>query len=134
MDRSEIRDKDSFFSGKQSLNCRGRLLMLDKPLVMGILNVTPDSFYDGGKHSSTDHFIKHVQKMLNEGADIIDIGAVSTRPGAGLVSAAEEQERLFPVLEKLREAFPDIVISIDTFRACSAREAVRNGDDIINDS
>ncbi|MFO8087090.1 MAG: dihydropteroate synthase [Bacteroidales bacterium] len=124
---------DSFFKSHQSLNCRGKLLSLEKPLVMGILNITPDSFYDGGRNYTHHQSLVHARQMLQEGADIIDIGAMSTRPGAAIISEEEEKSRLLPVLESLREEFPDAVLSVDTFRATIARMSVDAGADIIND-
>ena len=105
----------------------------DRPLVMGILNLTPDSFYDGGSHNNTDDVLKHCEKMLTEGADIIDIGAFSSRPGAEIISVDEENQRLLPYLAEIRKRFPNIIISIDTFRKDVAKNALENGADIIND-
>ena len=103
-----------------------------KPLIMGILNLTPDSFYDGGKYIKITQSIKHVEKMIKEGAEIIDIGAVSTRPGANEISVEMEKKRLFPVLEKIKKYFPNTYLSIDTYRYQIAEEAVKIGIDIIN--
>jgi len=83
------RDKDTFFSRKESLNCNGKLLTICKPLVMGILNITPDSFFDGGKYYSDEKWLSQTKKMLSEGADIIDIGAISTRPGSKEITENE---------------------------------------------
>jgi dihydropteroate synthase len=102
-------------------------------LVMGILNVTPDSFYDGGQFNSEEKWLEHAHEMIDEGADIIDIGAYSTRPGASDISAEEEENRLIPAIRSVRKAFPAIMISADTFRADIARKAVEAGADIIND-
>jgi dihydropteroate synthase len=125
--------KNTFFSPQKSINCSGKLLTFEKPLVMGILNITPDSFYDGGKHSGMAGILNHVSKMLNEGADIIDVGAISTKPGATDVSFEEERDRLIPVLENIKNKFPDSIISIDTYRSQVARIAVDKGAHIIND-
>lgn len=133
MDRTEIRDKDTFFSAKQSLNCGGKLLMMDKPLVMGILNVTPDSFFDGGRHTSEKALLERAGQMLKEEADILDLGAMSTRPGAAFVSEEQERSRLLPAVESIRRAYPQAIISVDTFRAEIAEQAVEAGADIIND-
>lgn len=103
------------------------------PLVMGILNVTPDSFYDGGQYTSEDLWLERVGKMMEEGADIIDIGAYSTRPGAVHISAEEEGERLIKVVKSLKKNFPRVVISADTFRAGVAELAVGAGAHLIND-
>jgi dihydropteroate synthase len=103
-----------------------------KPLIMGILNLTPDSFYDGGKHTNITKSIKHVEKMIREGADIIDIGAVSSRPGASEISLEIERKRLFPVLEKIKYYFPHIPLSVDTYRYQIAEEAIKVGVNIIN--
>ena len=105
----------------------------DRPLVMGILNLTPDSFYDGGSHNNTDDVLRHCEKMLTEGADIIDIGAFSSRPGMEIISAGEENRRLIPYLIEIKKRFPETIISIDTFRKEVAHNALENGADIIND-
>lgn len=105
----------------------------ERPLVMGILNLTPDSFYDGGSHHNIDDVLKHCEKMLTEGADIIDIGAFSSRPGSEIISVEEENSRLLPYLIEIKKRFPDTIISIDTFRKDVAKNAIDNGADIIND-
>ncbi|WP_118951462.1 dihydropteroate synthase [Taibaiella helva] len=115
------------------LNCKGRLLAATQPLVMGILNVTPDSFYTKGRENNPgDHLLK-AGKMLEEGAAILDIGGMSTRPGAQVISAAEETDRVVPVIALIRQHFPEAFISIDTYRAAVARAAVEAGADMIND-
>lgn len=116
-----------------SINCRGTLLSLETPVVMGILNVTPDSFFDGGKYNSNDACISQAEKMLNEGAAIIDIGGYSSRPGADFISSYEELKRVIPVIEKIHKYFPEAILSIDTFRANVALEAVNAGASIVND-
>jgi dihydropteroate synthase len=103
------------------------------PWVAGILNITPDSFYDGGDYLSENEQLKKSEQMISEGADMIDIGAVSTRPGAAGVSLSEEQERLRPVIDKIRYHFPDVLISVDTSRSEIARMAIGQGADLIND-
>ncbi len=103
------------------------------PLLMGILNVTPDSFFDGGKYTSDTEWLIHTKQMIDEGADIIDIGACSTRPGAVDVSEEEETSRLIKVITSVRKQFPEILISADTFRASVAQKAVDAGANIIND-
>ena len=99
------------------INCRGTLVNLTSPKVMGILNITPDSFFDGGKYIDADSILRQVELMLNEGADFIDIGAASSRPGAKEVSEEEELKRLLPALELVLKNFPQAIISVDTFRA-----------------
>jgi dihydropteroate synthase len=126
-------DKNTIFSAKQSINCRGKLISLNKPLIMGILNVTEDSFFDGGKHNSEKQWLLHVEKMLLEGADIIDIGAASTRPGAKLISKKDEISIIERVLRSVRREYPEIIISIDTYYADVAKISVEHGADIIND-
>lgn len=106
---------------------------MSRPKVMGILNVTPDSFYDGGKYSSSEEVLKQVEKMLNEGASFVDVGAYSSRPGALDISEDEERSRLLPVLEIVFKEFPDILVSIDTFRSKVALEAVEAGACMVND-
>jgi len=115
------------------MNAGGRLIDLSVPNVMGILNITPDSFYDGGKHHTVDAALHHADQLLSEGADILDIGAYSSRPGAAPVSPEEEIARLVPVVEAISARFPEAVLSIDTFRADVARAAVAAGAHIIND-
>jgi dihydropteroate synthase len=118
---------------KRTINCGGNLMDLSTPVVMGILNVTPDSFFDGGKLRNDDDLILQAKKQLDEGASILDLGAVSTRPQAGTVSEAEELGRLIPAVQKVRAAFPEACISVDTFRASVARRAVEAGANMIND-
>ncbi|MEE4196029.1 MAG: dihydropteroate synthase [Bacteroidales bacterium] len=126
--------KDTFFSRKLTINCRGELLDLSVPRIMGILNITPDSFYDGGKYSDPMHIIGRVEQMFNEGCDILDIGAYSSRPGAKNISEKEEIERLSLVLEGIRKHFPDAILSVDTFRAGVAEHVIQHFEaDIIND-
>lgn len=117
----------------KQLFCNGRVLNLDSPVVMGILNVTTDSFFDGGKYLSIDNQLRRVEQMLDDGAAIIDIGAISTRPGAKEISRAGELERLLPSVKAVRRHFPDCYISVDTYRPLIARAMVENGADIIND-
>ncbi len=119
---------------KHSLNCNGKLLDLSMPKIMGILNITPDSFFDGGKYLTENQLLMQTQKMLLEGADIIDIGAYSSRPGAKDVPTAEELKRLDFALKIIRKKFPDICISVDTFRSDIAKFVVENYNvNIIND-
>ena len=117
----------------KTLNCRGRLVVLNRPLVMGILNLTPDSFFDGGKFNSTDAALKHAAQMLEDGGDILDLGAYSSRPGANDIPEEEELNRMIPALEAIVSEFPDALISIDTFRSGVAQKALEVGAHIIND-
>lgn len=115
------------------INCRGALVDVSEPKVMGILNVTPNSFYDGGKFHQQDAALRQAEKMLSEGADFIDVGACSTKPNAEFVSEAAEISRLKPVLEAIAKEFPKALISVDTFRAAVAEMAVKEGAAIVND-
>lgn len=115
------------------LNFSGKLVSLDSPLVMGILNVTEDSFYDGGQYRTAEAIVKRAGEMLSAGADIIDIGAMSTRPGAADISEQEEINRIECAVRLVKERFPEAVMSVDTWRASVARAAVQNGADMIND-
>ena len=116
-----------------NINCNGNLIDLSTPKVMGILNVTPNSFYDGGKHKEINSIIHQVDKMLSEGADFIDIGAYSSKPSAEFVSEEEEIKRLVHIIKELVETFPTIILSVDTFRANVARASVENGVAMVND-
>lgn len=116
-----------------TINCHGKLIDLTSPKVMGILNVTPNSFYDGGKHSDDKSVLSQVEKMLLEGATFIDIGAYSSKPSAEFVSEDEEVERLIPVIQLVLKHFPETLISVDTFRAKVAKAGIENGACIIND-
>ena len=109
------------------------MLDLSSPVVMGILNITPDSFYDGGKYPTTGNALIQAERMISEGAAIIDVGAVSTRPDAIEIDEKEEWSRLKAVLPVLRNKFPETIISVDTWRSSVAREAVACGADMIND-
>jgi len=116
-----------------SINCKGKLIDLEIPKVMGILNITPDSFYDGGSYKNERDLLNQTEMMLSDGATFIDVGAYSSRPGAKNISVNEECERLLPVVELLVKNFPEILLSIDTFRSKVAQEAVNAGAAIIND-
>ncbi len=116
-----------------TINCLGKLIDLTSPKVMGILNVTPNSFYDGSKHSDEKSVLVQVEKMLKEGATFIDIGAYSSKPSAEFVSEVDEIERLVPAIQSVLKHFPDTLISVDTFRVKVAKEAIENGACIIND-
>lgn len=126
-------DKDTFFQTKTTLNIGGKILDLSKPKVMAILNITPDSFFSGSRFSDDEEIFKQVSAFLKEGASIIDVGAYSSRPGAEDVSEREELNRLIPVVKLLTTEFPDIILSIDTFRGKVAAEAIKAGGHIIND-
>ncbi len=117
----------------QSINAKGKLLNFEKPVIMGILNLTPDSFFDGGLHNQIELAIQKASQLINEGVDILDIGAYSSRPGAPLISSQEEIDRALPTIEALHKLYPDILISIDTFRADVAEAAIKAGAHIIND-
>ena len=116
----------------QTVLADGRVLNYDKVLIMGILNITPDSFYENSR-TAIEEVVAKAGQMLADGADILDIGGESTRPGSEAVAAEEEQARVLPVVKALRKAYPDAVISIDTYRASTARLAIEAGADIIND-
>lgn len=116
-----------------TINCNGRLIDLSEPKIMGILNTTPNSFYDGGSSESMDIILKKVEKHIADGADILDIGGYSTKPGAEEVSEEDELMRTIPVIEALIKKYPELIISIDTFRGSVARAAINAGASIIND-
>jgi len=116
-----------------TINCNGKIIDLTIPKVMGVLNLTPDSFYDGGKYSSQKEILLYTEQMLIEGASFIDIGAYSSRPGAIHISEDEELERLLPNLELIVREFPEILISIDTFRSKVADRCISAGACMIND-
>jgi dihydropteroate synthase len=116
-----------------TINCKGTLIDLKKPKVMGVLNVTPDSFYDGGRYKDEASILKQTEKLLYEGATFIDLGAYSSRPNAPYISEEEELKRILPVVDLLINNFPDIYLSIDTFRSKVARRCLENGAAMIND-
>ena len=116
-----------------NINIRGKLFDLSKPKVMGILNLTPNSFYDGGVHNEINNIENHVNMMVEDGMDILDIGGYSSKPGAKNISVDEEMTRVIPVLKHIRKIFPDLVISIDTFRSKIASISLDEGADMIND-
>lgn len=115
------------------LRCGSRLVSYDRPAVMGILNATPDSFYDGGRYTDEATIVERAEQMVREGADIVDIGVVSTRPGAVLLSPDDEARRLVAAVAAVRRHLPEAVISVDTCYALPARAAVEAGADIVND-
>jgi dihydropteroate synthase len=116
-----------------TINLNGNLMDLSKPKIMGILNVTPDSFYDVGIFDSNKKILDHVEKMLNDGADIIDVGGYSSRPGAKEVKLKDEIKRVVPTIELIKKEFNETTISVDTFRSEVALQAVNSGASIIND-
>lgn len=129
-----MNDKITKLSYSGTINLQGKLISLRKPLIMGILNLTNDSFFDGGKYiNNVEKAVNHAKEMIDDGADIIDIGACSTRPGANLVSKEEELEQLIPVIREIRKQFPETIISIDTVWAEVAKETINEGANIIND-
>ncbi len=116
-----------------TLNCNGRLLVIDKPLVMGIINATPDSFYEGSRFSGTDKILVQAEKMISEGADILDIGGQSTRPGSEQVSEDTELSRIIGSVEAIHQKFPEIIISVDTYYSTVAKKCIYAGASIVND-
>jgi len=115
------------------INSRGHFFSFDRPAIMGIMNVTPDSFFDGGKYQGLSAILEHCDKMVSEGADILDLGAFSTKPNSFIISEKEEMERIIPTLKAIRKEFPKVLISIDTFRQNIAYQSIEEGADIIND-
>lgn len=116
-----------------TINCKGKLINISSPKVMGILNITPDSFFDGGKYKNETDILHQVEKMLLEGATFIDVGAYSSRPGAKHISEEEELQRIVPIIKLLVHHFPEILISVDTFRSNVAQKTIEAGASIIND-
>ena len=116
-----------------AINCKGQIIDLSTPKIMGILNITPNSFYDGGKYSLENNAISQVEKMLKEGATFIDIGAYSSKPNAEFISQEEELIRIIPVVKSILKEFPEALLSIDTFRSSVAQECLNNGAALIND-
>lgn len=121
------------FSTNKTLNVQGRLVDLTIPKVMGVLNVTPDSFYDGGRYLSESSIVERTEKMLRDGADFIDVGGYSSRPGAEDVSESEERKRTTVAISAIAKSFPGTIISVDTFRSTVATAAVEAGASMIND-
>jgi dihydropteroate synthase len=118
---------------KSTINCKGKLIDLSEPIIMGILNVTPDSFFDGGKYDNVKAMLNQAEKMIINGATIIDVGGMSSRPGAQIISVKEELSRVVPIIEQIKVHFPNVIISIDTVQAKVARQSVIAGASIIND-
>ncbi|MDQ3190114.1 MAG: dihydropteroate synthase [Bacteroidota bacterium] len=125
--------KDTFFYRKSTINCAGKLLPIDKPLVMGILNVSTDSFYGKGTSLEMEQIICRAKNILDQGGDIIDIGGESTKPGSIPIAAKEELNKVIPAIKTIKEHFPHAVISIDTSKAIVAENAVKAGAAIVND-
>ena len=116
-----------------TLNCKGKLLSLEHPVVMGVLNATPDSFFEGHLDKGIEGILQHAAKMIGEGAAIIDVGGQSTRPGSERIDATEELDRVLPVIEAIRKKFPDTIISIDTYHSKVAQATVQAGAHMVND-
>lgn len=132
-----MQNKYNFFKPKTTLNCKGKLLNLDTPQIMAIINLTPDSFYAKGSTNflgqSEKIFLDYIQKIIEEGADILDIGGMSTRPGAKTISEKEELERVLPYVKLVTKYYPDIILSIDTYRGTVAEACIAEGVSVIND-
>lgn len=129
----ESRDKNTEFSDSRAFHIGDKILSFQEPLIMGILNITEDSFFDGGKYLLPAQYLKQAERMLEEGAHIIDVGAISTRPGSVGIPEMEEMQRISEVLSQLSRQFRDIFISVDTYRSAVARMAFNEGASIIND-
>lgn len=125
--------KDTVFNSEITLNCQGILHEFSNPLIMGIINTTPDSFFEGSRKNSTKEILIQVSKFISEGATIIDVGGYSSRPGSKDISETEELQRVLPAIRNIRMKFPSILISIDTFRSVVADQALTEGANIIND-
>lgn len=125
--------QDTFFSAKKTLNLDGNAVRLDTPIVMGILNITPDSFYSGSRFGDVATIVNYAQLMIEEGATILDIGGYSSRPGAKDISLSDEIKRVIPAIKAIKENNPEVYISIDTFRSEVAEKAIAAGAAIIND-
>lgn len=126
-------DKNTAFSEIRTLRFQSKEIRIDRPLVMGILNLTPDSFYDGGKHPGQQEILSHVEKMIRDGAALIDIGAMTTKPNSEFIREDIELERLIPVIRLLKKSFPEMAFSVDTFRASVAKACIEEGIMMIND-
>src|SRR5579871_4847442 len=117
-----------------TLNCKGKLLLIDHPLVMGIINVTPDSFFAGSRFNTENDILHQAEKMIKEGVDIIDVGGQSSRPGAQQEGIDEELKRIRGVIASLHKHFPELIISVDTFFSDVAKHAIDSGASIKNDT
>ncbi len=133
MDSALTNFKNTLLPVQTFLSSKGRLLDLSEPLVMGILNATPDSFYTKGKHNTLSGMVQLAAQMIHDGVDILDVGGASTRPGATPISVEEEIDRVAPVIEMIHREFPDVWISVDTYRSDVAKAAVAAGASIVND-
>jgi dihydropteroate synthase len=125
--------KDTIFNSNITLNCQGKLIEFDKPIIMGIINATPDSFFEGSRNQSSTQLLNQVKNFVNEGVDIVDIGGYSSRPGADEVNENNEINRVLPAIKLIKNKYPKLLISIDTFRPSVAKIALENGANIIND-
>jgi dihydropteroate synthase len=128
-----MRFKNTFLPVQTTLQSRGRLLSLEKPVIMGILNATPDSFYNKGRDSDAQTLLQKAGQMLGDGATILDIGGATTKPGAALINADEELKRIIPAIEAIVKQYPDVWLSVDTYNSKTAKEAIAAGASIIND-
>jgi dihydropteroate synthase len=126
-------DKSTLFSANSCLQCGDKSLNLHTPAVMGIINITPDSFYEGSRYHIPSEILKTAEMMIEQGARILDLGAVSTRPGAVAISPEEETERLIPMVTMIHKYFPEVILSVDTYRAAVAQLGVQEGAGIVND-
>lgn len=125
--------KGTFFCTKKTSSVRGKLIDLTKPTIMGIINVTPDSFFDGGVNNTVDSALAKAAQMIEAGAHIIDIGGYSSRPQAIDITIQEEIDRIIPVISAIRQKYPSVLLSVDTFRAAVAQKAIESGVDMVND-
>lgn len=125
--------KDKAFYQKKNLNIGGKIISLEEPLIMGILNINPDSFYDGGAYTSVEQALIQARKMIAEGADIIDIGPASSKPGSALINPVDEWRLVEPVLNALKSEMPEMILSLDTYNADTAEKAINQGLHMIND-
>ena len=126
-------NQQTTYNLQTSINCKGQLIDLSLPKVMGILNLTPNSFYDGGKYKNSDEIVNQVDKMLCDGATFIDVGSYSSKPNSEFVYEKEELNRLLPIINLLLDKFPNLILSVDTFRSEVAQKAVENGVALVND-
>lgn len=125
--------EDKLFPQKYTLRIKGRLITLEKPKIMGILNLTPDSFYIGSRVNTSEAILSKARQMIGDGADFLDLGGYSSRPNAVDISIQEEIDRVIPAIEVIRTEFPEILLSVDTFRSNVAKEAILAGADMVND-
>lgn len=125
--------KDTFLNRKQTLNCKGKVVDISQPSVMAILNLTPDSFYQNSRAKSIDDALGRVEHFVKAGAKFIDLGAYSSRPGAAEVSEEEELQRMVPTIKAINKSFPEVLLSVDTFRAKVAEEGIHAGAHLVND-